>query len=248
MFEQTLLTQPQPGRKTGALAISFLAQSCVLGVLVIGPLIYTQAMPLAVPKIDLPVFLKPLPPEPPREIVQTRVTSSNGRTAPRTFQPIYVRRVPTGPISENIFEEIPEINGETVPRGTLGIEIPGTVSLPGYIAEIPRAEVVKPVVITPATPAKPTAISSGVLASKLLTRVLPQYPSTARLMRVSGVVRLIVVVGKDGHVENVRVIEGHPMLRAAAVEAVKQWVYSPTYLSGQPVEVEAAIEVNFNLN
>lgn len=128
------------------------------------------------------------------------------------------------------------------------METIGAPSLPGYITEIPRAEIVKPLVNVPAEPVKPIAVSSGVLASKLLTRVLPQYPALAKSMRVSGVVRLAVVVGRDGHIAGVRVLEGHPMLRASAVDAVKQWVYSPTYLNGQPVEIEASVDVNFTLN
>lgn len=250
MFEQTLLTQPPPAQKTGALTISFLAQSCLLGVLIIGPLVYTQAMPLVAPPIELPVFIKPLAPEPPPEIAPVRAAPSSGRIAPRVFrpQPIYVTRVPTTPVEELIFDDIPEINSENVPRGTLGMETIGAPSLPGYIAEIPRAEIVKPLVNIPAEPVKPIAVSSGVLASKLLTRVFPQYPALAKSMRVSGVVRLAVVVGRDGHIEGVRVLEGHPMLRASAVDAVKQWVYSPTYLNGQPVEVEASVDVNFTLN
>lgn len=248
MFEQTLLTQPAPARKTGALAFSFLAQSCVLGVLVVGPLVYTKAIPLAVPKIDLPLFIRPLPPEPPRPVTQSNATPPSGRPTPRTFQSIYVRRVPPGPIAENIVEEIPEINSDSVPRETLGIEIPGTMSLPGYVAAIPPAETAKPLAIIVPEPTKPAPVSSVVLASKLITRIVPQYPDLARRTRTSGVVRLLVVVGKEGRVQNVRMLEGHPFLREAAISAVRQWVYSPTYLNGQPIAVEASIDVNFNLN
>jgi periplasmic protein TonB len=248
MFEQTLLTQPPSARKTGALAASFLAQSCVLGVLLVGPLLFTHGMPLVIPNMGLPVFVKPLTPERPPEVEQPITRAPSGESVRPAFQPLYVTRVPTGPIREEIVGDVPELNDQSVPRGTSPTEIGGNLSLPPYVAVIPRAEIVKPVVTAPEQPAKPTAINSGVLASKLVTRVLPQYPALARQMRISGAVRLLAIVGKDGHVQSLRVIEGHPMLREAALNAVKQWVYSPTYLSGQPIEVEAAIEVNFNLN
>ena len=248
MFEQTILTQPVSTQKISALAASFLAQSCVLGVLLLGSLLFTRAMPLIVPQIGLPLIIQPPPaPELPHDVTRSATPASSAPNEFRVFHPVVVRSVPAGPIPI-VVDDVPVLNDESVPRGTPRIGISEGTSLPPYVAVIPRAEIVKPVVTTPEQPTKPTAISSGVLASKLVTRVLPQYPDLARKTRTSGVVRLLVVVGKNGRVETVRVIEGHPMLREAAVSAVKQWVYSPTYLSGQPIEVEASIEVNFTLN
>ena len=65
--------------------------------------------------------------------------------------------------------------------------------------------------------------------------------------RTAGVVQLLAIIGTDGKIRRLEVISGPAMLRQAAVEAVSQWVYSPTVLSGVPVEVEAPIEVNFVL-
>lgn len=56
------------------------------------------------------------------------------------------------------------------------------------------------------------------------------------------------VIGKDGTVQNLEVISGHPLLAPAALEAVKQWVYKQTLLNGNPVEVVTVIEVNFTLS
>ncbi len=91
-------------------------------------------------------------------------------------------------------------------------------------------------------------LSEGVLSGKLLTMVKPAYPTIAKQARVSGTVRLLGIIGRDGHVRELQVIDGPAMLRKAAYDAVIQWVYSPTMLSGSPVEVEAPIEVNFRLN
>lgn len=248
MFEQTFAAQAPRARKTGALAISFMAQSCILGVLIIGPLLYTNALPLVIPKLELPLFVRmPSTPDPPREQTRSQPSSTTMPSVSRVFHMPDVRRVPTGPIPATITEEVPAIF-DSAPVGAPIGATSSTPFLPNVVAEIPRVEIVKPVVAPPEQLIKPTAISSVVLASKLVSRVVPQYPDIARRARISGTVRLLAVIGKDGRVQNLRVLEGHPMLRQAALNAVKQWVYTPTYLGGQPIEVEAGIEVNFTLN
>jgi periplasmic protein TonB len=86
-----------------------------------------------------------------------------------------------------------------------------------------------------------------VQAARIINRVLPIYPELARKARVSGTVRLLGVIGRDGRVERLQVVSGHPLLVPAAVDAVRQWTYRPTLLNGDPVEVMAPIEVNFTL-
>ncbi len=61
-------------------------------------------------------------------------------------------------------------------------------------------------------------------------------------------VRLSVLIGTDGRVENVRVVSGHPLLVTAALEAVRQWIYQPTLLNGKPVQVITTVDVNFALD
>jgi protein TonB len=84
--------------------------------------------------------------------------------------------------------------------------------------------------------------------AQLLHRVEPVYPPLARQTRISGTVELTGVVGTNGRIRELRVVSGHPFLAAAALEAVRQWVYEPTLLNGEPVEVIAPITVNFRLN
>lgn len=83
--------------------------------------------------------------------------------------------------------------------------------------------------------------------AKLLKKVIPAYPALAKGARVSGVVRLLGVIAKDGTIQNLQLISGHPLLAHAAMEAVSQWIFQPTLLNGQPVEVVAPIDVNFTL-
>jgi TonB family protein len=81
-----------------------------------------------------------------------------------------------------------------------------------------------------------------------LKSVAPVYPAIARQARVQGVVILECTIGPDGHVKDVRVLRSIPLLDAAAVEAVQQWVYTPTLLNGVPVPVIMTVTVNFTLS
>ena len=85
-------------------------------------------------------------------------------------------------------------------------------------------------------------------AAKLVNQVTPVYPPLARQARISGIVRLEAVIGRDGRIKSLHVAAGHPLLVQAALEAVRQWVYQPTLLNGEPVEVLTQIEVNFKLS
>jgi VWFA-related protein/TonB family protein len=93
----------------------------------------------------------------------------------------------------------------------------------------------------------PKPSSGNVLKSKLIKRVDPVYPVEAKRMRLSGMVILVVTVDEEGNVEDVHVTRGHPELADAAVEAVRQWKYSPTLLEGEPIRVTATVTVNFML-
>jgi protein TonB len=102
----------------------------------------------------------------------------------------------------------------------------------------------------PPKPETPQRIRVGgnVQAANILSRTPPLYPPLAKQVRVSGLVRLEGVIARDGSVQRLQVLSGHPLLVPAAVEAVKQWRYRPTLLNGEPVEVVAPIEVNFILS
>ena len=76
----------------------------------------------------------------------------------------------------------------------------------------------------------------------------PPYPPLAKQARISGTVRFTAIIGKDGTIQNLQLITGHPLLVQAATEAVKQWLYKPTLLNGEPVEVITQIDVNFTLS
>jgi protein TonB len=90
-------------------------------------------------------------------------------------------------------------------------------------------------------------VSSGVIQGNLYRKVEPAYPAIAKTAHVQGTVILAAVIGKDGSIENLHVVSGHPLLQAAAMDAVKQWRYHPYILNGEPVEVDTTVTVVFNL-
>jgi TonB family protein len=94
----------------------------------------------------------------------------------------------------------------------------------------------------------PLRVGGNVQSAKIIKRVQPVYPVDAREARISGTVRLHVILAKDGTVGQLELMSGHPMLAQAAIDAVRQWTYQPTLLNGFPVEVDTTIDVIFALN
>lgn len=86
------------------------------------------------------------------------------------------------------------------------------------------------------------------MEGRLIHQVQPEYPPLAKQARLQGTVLLRAVIDREGKIENLQVLSGHPMLVAAAVKAVQQWRYRPYYLNEQPVEVETHITVEFTLS
>lgn len=93
----------------------------------------------------------------------------------------------------------------------------------------------------------PLKRSEGVMQALLIHRVRPDYPQIALSMRLSGTVRLHAVIGADGSVRQIEVVNGNPIFIPSALAAIRQWRYQPTRLSGEAVEVETYITVEFVL-
>jgi TonB family protein len=90
-------------------------------------------------------------------------------------------------------------------------------------------------------------VDGNAQAANLITQVRPNYPPEAKQAGIQGTVQLQAVLGKDGKVQDIKVLSGEPVLAAAALDAVRQWVYRPTLLNGEPVEVKTTIDINFTL-
>ena len=139
------------------------------------------------------------------------------------------------------------------PKGDVAVGVAGGVPggvLGGIIGGVPSSAPPPPP--PPVRLDKPDGqmiqIGGSVMAGRILKQPRAVYPALAKKARIQGVVRLDVIIGKDGAVESIDVIDGHPLLRAAAIDAVKQWVYQPTTLNGAPVKVHTQVEVNFTLS
>ena len=100
---------------------------------------------------------------------------------------------------------------------------------------------------TPEVKATPTRVSEGVLQGGAIRRQKPIYPVSAKAIRASGPVQVIVTISEEGKVIEAYAASGHPMLRAAAVEAARQWLFTPTTLSKVPVKVQGMLTFNFML-
>ena len=246
MFEQSLLEMTQMGttRKPYTVLISAIFQCFLVGVLILIPLIYTEALPTQ----DLMTFLVAPPPPPPpaadiAEIVKKMI--------PREFDAgrlLAPKEIP---------EEIAIIKEEELPpaadvAGIVG-GVPGGVpggSAGGVIGGIISST---PLVAPPPPPPKPVTpkrirVGGNVQKARLLNQPRPAYPPLARQARISGMVRLEAVIAKDGTIQQLRVVSGHPLLVQSALSAVRRWRYRPTNLNGVAVEVATTIEVYFTLN
>jgi len=88
---------------------------------------------------------------------------------------------------------------------------------------------------------------SGEVAEKMVSHLVePDYPPIAKAARVQGIVRMLVVIGKDGAIQDMHVMSGHPMLAQASLDAVKQWRYRPLLLDGQPIDAQTVVEVHYS--
>jgi protein TonB len=125
-----------------------------------------------------------------------------------------------------------------VPGGVPGGQMGGVIG--GIISSAP----IVPKIATP----QRIRVSQGVTQGMIIRRVQPSYPPLARQARIQGPVVLQAEIGKDGSIQNLHLISGHPMLAPAAIEAIKQWKYKPYILNGEPVEVETTITFNFTLS
>jgi periplasmic protein TonB len=242
MFEDSLLESGKNRRKGNkwTTLLSFCLQILLIGVLVLIPLIYTEALP----KQQLMTFLVAPPPPPPPppppaatppvRAVKVQTELDNGQLRTPTAIPKKIAMIKE--------DEAPPPSAGGVVGGVMG-GVPGGQMggvIGGIIASTPVAV---PKVATP----QRVRVSAGVSQGLLIHKVQPSYPPLARQARIQGGVVLQAVIGKDGSIQNLRAVSGHPMLTPAAIDAVKQWRYKPYYLNGEPVEVDTQITVNFTL-
>jgi protein TonB len=242
MFEDSLLEsggrlKTKRGRTT---TFAFILEIGLIGIMVLLPLIFTEALP----KQQLMTFLVAPPPPPPppppaaapvhiQHQVQTDIVNGALRTPtkiPQKIQMIKEDEAPPAMASAGVVGGVPG----GIPGGQMGGVIGGIISS-------------TPVAVPKVAAPQRVRVSAGVTSGLLVRKVNPVYPPLARQARISGTVVLRAVISKDGSIENLSLVSGHPMLAPAAIDAVKQWKYKPYLLNGEPVEVDTEVQVNFTL-
>jgi protein TonB len=242
MFEDSLIESGGRFRsKRGTTTLfSFVLQLLLIGVLVLLPLIFTEALP----RQQLMTFLvappppPPPPPPPAAEVhivkrIQSELDNGQLRTPTAIPKKIQMIKEDEQPPATGVAGVVGGVPGG-VPGGTMGGVLGGMLSS-------------TPVAIPKAAPQR-VRVSAGVQQGLLIRKVTPTYPALARQARIQGTVVLQALIGKDGAIQNLRVVSGHPMLTGAALDAVKQWRYKPYYLNNEPVEVDTTINVIFSLS
>jgi len=243
LFSDSLLdlTPRERRRRSFAATVSFVFQCLVVSMLLIVPLMFTEALPTQ----QLLTFLVAPPPPPPppppaavaAKVVQTNMLSTGQlRTPTRIPQRVEMIREEEAPPPAMAGGVVGGIPGG-VPGGQLGGVIGGIISATSTsTAIVPRLE-----------PVKRVRVSQGVTRGMMISKIEPKYPKIAIAARVTGVVLLKAVISKEGEIKELQVVSGHPLLVPAAIDAVKQWRYRPYLLNGEPVEVETNITVTFQM-
>ncbi len=94
---------------------------------------------------------------------------------------------------------------------------------------------------------KPRYIGGDVMKGHLASTVRPVYPPEAKRDWIQGTVKFDATIDKDGHVAELKLISGPPALVQSAMDAVKQWIYKPTLLNGEPIAVLTTIDVTYTM-
>src|SRR5215510_8250976 len=224
--------------KSKTLPVSIIIHVICLAVVIIVPLVTSEELPeptSAVRAFFVEPAAPPPPPPPPPPPAPKAPTTPKTPPKPMTEAPRF-----TAPIE--VPEKIKEEEGID-----LGVEggVPG-----GVEGGVPGGVVGGVVGGLPDAPPPPAAVRVGgqIKEPKKLKSVPPAYPEIAKQARVQGVVILECTISPQGKVTDVKVLRGIPLLDAAAIEAVKQWVYTPTLLNGVPVPVIMTVTVNFRLS
>jgi periplasmic protein TonB len=245
MFEDSLLESGGRLKTKRGLytTLSVILQIILLGVLVLIPLLFTEALP----KTQLMTFLVAPPPPPPPPppptaapvhiVKQIQSDLNNGQLRTPTKIPQKVQMIKEDEAPPPSMASGGVVGG--VPGGVPGGQLGGVIG--GIISSTPAPAVPKAVVPTR------VRVSQGVTQGLLIKKVQPTYPPLARQARIQGNVLLQAEISVDGTITDLHLISGHPMLAPAAIEAVKQWRYKPYILNGEPVPVETQITVIFSL-
>jgi protein TonB len=255
MFEETMLSGGPLSTRLLSTCAGLTGQAIVVGTMLLVPLVFPSTLPQLRSYIALTAPGPPPPPPPPPPMGQTmarpraviRQLNQNVLTLPVRVpdRAAIIEDPPDLPLGEGVRGGVP---GGVVGGSTTGI-VGGVLDQAPAVAPPPQRvveRIAQPAQVAPA-PVIRVRVGGEVRLGSPIHRVEPVYPPLARTARIEGVVELEGVVGVDGRIRELKVKTGHPFLARAAVDAVRQWIYTPTTLNGVAVEVISPIVVTFRL-
>lgn len=244
MFDDLVESTVNPKRtnKPWTMALSMIVQVIILFVLILIPLIYTEALPRTMLTTLLVAPPPPPPPPPPPVAAQVvrvkpveRLMQAGKLVSPKAI-PKDIKIIKEEELPPDVMVGVTGGVPGGVPGGQAGGVIGGVIG--GVVGNVPP----------PPKVLQRIRQGGNVQAARLINRVQPTYPPLARQARIQGTVRLHAIIAKDGTVQQLEVLSGHPLLVQSALDAVRQWRYQPTLLNGEPVEVDTTVDVIFSLN
>ena len=236
-------------RKSGdwrrvAMPMAYITELLLVGALILVPLIRMQALPRTLLIVQDPIFEPPSPLAAPLTGQPASPQPHHATVDPFT-QPV---RIPPTIEILNEAPAPPEIAG---PTGLRVVGVPGGFGSPdGVIGSVPWGRgTPPPPTVTHAAP-KPILVrlSAPIVAAKGIYQPKPVYPHIAIISRTQGTVVLQAIIGKDGSIQDLKVVSGPALLVQAALDTVRTWRYQPTLLNSEPVDVLTEIDVNFRLD
>jgi len=253
MFEQEALSSGFATKRLWSTCVGLTGEALLLACAAMAPLVSPQALPHS--RAIMAWLLPTTPPPPPA--AGNAVKARPARPPVERLQIVPGQLIAPTAIPAKAAVIVDE------PLATLGYGVPGGSGsgdrngIPGGLSRsipdvAPPAPVVEgaPVAAVNPPPVAPKQVTVGgrVKMARLIHQVEPRYPPLARQMRVSGTVELVGVIATGGRIRELKLLSGNPLLAPAALEAVRQWIYEPTLLNGEPVELIATISVIFRLN
>jgi len=246
MFEHAILQNSFGNRRAFAASAGFAGQAALAACIAMAPLIWPRVLPS--PRLMMTIAPPPPAPAPPEHTMAVRPRTPHNAASPLRTDQLIPARMPAHPRVLDDLAAVDPAPASGIPGGIGKAQSNGV--LDGLLRLAP--DVSKPVV--KAVEAKPPVEEtkrirvSSLDPGRLIHIIQPVYPPIAKTAHIEGTVELSAVIGTDGHVRDLSVVSGHPLLRKAAIDAVRQWIYKPPVLNGESVEIVAPIAVIFRLN
>jgi periplasmic protein TonB len=222
-----------------AFGLSFGIEAAAVALLIVAPLLTSVAQP-QLSHLTRPMIVN---------LVGWRAHTTNQNSASRPALPGAL--LPTWHSGSQLRGHVVNSNEnvrpeDNSPPGSIGDGIPGGIQMPGL--SVTPVTAPPPSTVHQTLPEKhPVKVSGDLEQAQLIAKIEPRYPILALETKMQGTVVLQAIISREGRITSLEVVSGSPLFVQAALDAVRQWRYRPTLLTGEPVEVETTITVMFRL-